>query len=405
MYQVNSKSGIRCLASGIWFLYRVRVEQQKNEVLGTLLFCFLLTRLVLEVVGILSQFYFPSARAVFPVSDLLYHRQQPQALDQWARWDSEWYVLIAEKGYASYDLFKEAAHGKYLPQETAKFFPAYPAGISLLNRVLGNSVLSGVILSNAAAILFLYYLSLLAAKLFDQNAALQSGLLYLLFPTSFFLNAVYSESLFLAAAAAAFYYIEEKKLVPAVVACALLVVSRPQGMLAALPLLWLAAITMPENRKKAIACLGAAFALPLLGYFLFIQQTFGSFLWITETSRYWRGEMRYPFYAIVRFFSNPMAIHGQHNSLIDFSFASFNILVLILSLRKLKAPYLFYSLIMIAFPLCSSLFSFSRLCLANLPMFLFLGTLGERWQLTLRLVFAMLLAFFMAAFANGYWVG
>jgi Gpi18-like mannosyltransferase len=381
------------------------VEQQKNEVLGTLLFCFVLTRLVLEAIGLLSQFYFPSARSIFPVADLLYHQQQPQALEQWARWDSEWYILVAEKGYNSYDAFKTFGHGKYLPQETAKFFPAYPAGINLLNRALHNSVLSGVILSNAASILFLYYLTLLAGKLFDQNAAFQAGLLYLLFPTSFFLNAVYSESLFLAAVAAAFYYIEEKKLLPAAVACALLVTARPQGMLAALPLLWLAGTTMTDNRKKAILCLAAAFAVPLLGYCFYIQQTFGSFRWITETSRYWRGEIRYPFYALARFFSNPVAIHGQHNSLIDFSFVLVNLLALIFSVRKLKAPYFFYSLIMIVFPLCSSLFSFSRLCLVNIPMFLFLGTLGERWQLTLRLVFAMLLAFFVAAFANWYWVG
>lgn len=381
------------------------MDQQKNEVLGTLLFCFLLTRLILEGIGILSQFYFPSARSIFPVGDLVYHQVQPRALDQWARWDSEWYVLIAEKGYNSYDEFKTFAHGNYMPQETAKFFPAYPFAINLLNRALHNSVLSGVILSNAFTILFLYYLTLLAGKLFDQNTAFQAGLLCLLFPTSFFLSAVYSEALFLAAVAAAFYYIEEKKLLPAALACAILVVARPQGLLAALPLLWLAAVTMADNRRKAILCLAVAFAVPLLGYFFYIQQTFGSFRWITETSRYWRGEMRYPFYALVRFFSNPIAIHGQHNSMIDFSFVVLNLLALIFSIRKLKAPYVFYSLIMIVFPLCSSLFSFSRLCLVNIPMFLFLGSLGEKWQLTLRLVFAMLLAFFMAAFANWYWVG
>lgn len=381
------------------------MEQQKNEILGSLLFFFLITRVCLELIGILSQFYFPSARATFPIGDLLYHQQQSPALDQWARWDSEWYILIAEKGYASSESFQSFGHGKYLPQETAKFFPAYPLSIRLVNRIAQNSVLSGVVVSFAATILFLYYFTLLASKLFEGQVAYQSAILYLLFPTSFFLNAVYSESLFLAAVTASFYYVEEKKLLHACIAAAVMIVSRPQGFLAAAPLLWLAAVTMTEHRTRNLLCLITALALPLLGYFFFVSQTFGSYRWITATSAYWRGEIRYPLYALVRFFQNPIAIHGQHNSMIDFSFAALNLIVLVFSVRKLKAPYFFYSAVVILFPLCSSLFSFSRLCLVNFPMFLFLGALGEKWQLPLRIVFGLFLAFFMAAFAGWYWVG
>jgi hypothetical protein len=116
--------------------------------------------------------------------------------------------------------------------------------------------------------------------------------------------------------------------------------------------------------------------------------------------------MKYPFYAFVRFAQSSIAIHGQHNSLIDFSFAILQLLILVLSIRKLPAPYLLYGAAAIVFPLSSTLFSFSRLCLANFPFFLYLGNrLTGRLAFLMQIAFAFLLSFFMAAFANWFWVG
>src|SRR3990172_5018004 len=124
---------------------------------GQLIAIYFLSRVLLALIGSLSLFYFPSARALFPIADLEYHKPQPVLLEMWARWDSEWYLLIAEKGYLAYDSFKQQGHGKYLPQDTAKFFPAYPIAIRFLTLLSGNSVLSGWLLSNLTALLFLYY--------------------------------------------------------------------------------------------------------------------------------------------------------------------------------------------------------------------------------------------------------
>ena len=116
--------------------------------------------------------------------------------------------------------------------------------------------------------------------------------------------------------------------------------------------------------------------------------------------------MRYPLYALVRFASGDIAIHGQHNSLIDLVFAMANLLVLLVSFRRLPAPYFIYSVMIVLFPLSSTLFSFSRLCIANFPFFLYLGSqIRGRWALLIQMSFAMFLAFLMAAFANWYWVG
>jgi 4-amino-4-deoxy-L-arabinose transferase-like glycosyltransferase len=360
----------------------------------------------LEIIGLLSLFYFPSARSLFPIRDLAYHAPASPLLEIWARWDSEWYLLVTEKGYDSYEYFKDAGGGRYLQTDAAKFFPLYPWIVRLITLITGNTILSAVLVSNLAAVLFLYYFYRLSAKLFNSESAAQASLFYIFFPTSFFLNAIYAESLFLACLLAAFYYLEQRKLFPAMIASALALLARPFGIFAVPVLLWLSALRFPERKYISILLLAISCMAGFLLYAFVIWKTFGSFSPITDGTNYWRGQTHYPFYAFVRFFKNPVALHGQHNSIIDFSFALLHLLAAVFSFRRLPFPYVLYSIICIVFPLSSSLFSFSRLCLVNFPFFLYLGSqLSGRWAFTVQLIFAMLLAFFMTAFANWYWVG
>ena len=384
----------------------MKTEPRKNGCLWQVLLMFVFTRIVLTIIGVLSIFYFPSARRIFHITDLQYHTAQPAVLEMWARWDSEWYLLIADHGYDSYPYFKDFGHGKYLPQNTANFFPCYPLLIRFVGHLVRNNVLAGVVISNISALFFLYFLYKLGCKWFDDESAFRGSLFCLLFPTSFFLSAVYSESLFLAALLGCFYFLEEKRILPAVVACSIAVMTRPQAVLAAPALIWLAGQKMEERRLGVCSAMTAAVAIPFCGHLWFLQETFGSYHWIFGGQDYFRGGFHYPLYALVRFAQSQIAIHGQHNSLIDFSFACFSLLLLVLSVRKIPGPYYLYSIIIILFPLSSSLFSFSRLCLVNFPLFLYLGhRLTGRFAFLVQVSFAMLLAFFMAAFANGYWVG
>jgi Gpi18-like mannosyltransferase len=368
------------------------------------LIVFLVSRIALEIVGILSAFYFPPAQAVFKIRDLQYHTRQSLPLEMWARWDSEWYLLIADHGYASYEYFKDAGGGRYLQQDSSKFFPAYPIAIRTLTFVTGNSVLSGILISNVCAVLFLYFFLRLASKFMSTENAVNAAILYVVFPTSLFLSAIYAESMFLAAIVAAFLFIEERKIWPALLACAIAVLARPQGALALPALAWLTWQKFEARRIITTAAVIAAVCIPLAGYLMYIDHAFGSMSWISQSQTYWRGEMKYPLYAFVRFFQNTIAIHGQHNSMIDFTFAVVQIIVLIFSFRRIPLPYTLYSLIALLFPLSSSLFSFSRLCLANFPFFLILPPLLGRWNLPVQIFCTILLAFFMAAFANWFWV-
>ena len=381
------------------------MEEPRAFPFRRLLLLFLLSRLLLEIVGVLSMFYFPPASAVARIKDLSFHKPQTAFLEMWVHWDSEWWLLVAERGYLSHDAFKEFGGGRYMPQETVKFFPEYPLAIRAVSVITGNTVLAGFLVANIAAIVFLFYLYRLGSVLFNPDTGSRSVWMYVVFPTGFFLSAVYSESMFLACLTAAFYYLEQKRLLPACIAAGLSILCRSQALLALPILIWLAASRFPEIRVRAAVTMLVATLLPLGCYLFYIHLAFGSITWITETVRYWRGDTRYPLFALVRFFSERIAIHGQHNSLIDFTFAALHLGVLAASFRKIAWPYWVYSAIMILFPLSSTLFSFSRLCLANIPFFLYVANRSERNFDFVLIPCLMLQAFFMAAFANGYWVG
>jgi Mannosyltransferase (PIG-V) len=168
--------------------------------------------------------------------------------DIWARWDSVWFLRIAEHGYGS------------LEGAAAAFYPLYPATVGLLGRVFfGHYVLAGIVVSLAATLAaFVLFHDLAETKLGAEGA--RRAVLYLaLFPMALFLQAVYSESLFLLLSVAAFVLAERRRFLPAGVVAGLALLTRPVGF-ALLPSLALFAWRAPE-RKAALVRLASA---PLL---------------------------------------------------------------------------------------------------------------------------------------------
>ena len=166
-------------------------------------------------------------------------------VDVWARWDSDFFLRIAEDGY---------------DRASAAFFPLYPAAVALLGRVLaGHYVLAGVLVSLAATFVALALLYRLAEPRLGADGARRAVLYLALFPTALFLQAVYSESLFLALAIGAFLLAERRRFLSAGAIAGLALLTRPAG-LALLPALALLAWRSPE-RGRALASLGLA---PLL---------------------------------------------------------------------------------------------------------------------------------------------
>jgi hypothetical protein len=168
--------------------------------------------------------------------------------DVWARWDSVWFLRIAEHGYGS------------LEGAAAAFYPLYPASVAVLGRIFfGHYVLAGIVVSLAATLAaFVLFHDLAETKLGAEGA--RRAVLYLaLFPMALFFQAVYSEALFLLLSVAAFVLAERARFLPAGIVTGLALLTRPVGvaLLAALAVLaW-----RSPKRGDALARLAVA---PLL---------------------------------------------------------------------------------------------------------------------------------------------
>jgi Mannosyltransferase (PIG-V) len=168
--------------------------------------------------------------------------------DVWARWDSVWFLRIAEEGYGSVE------------RAAAAFYPGYPAAVGLFGRLFGGHfVTAGIVVSLAAALGSFILLYRLAEGRLGAEGARRAVLYLALFPTAFFLQAVYSEALFLLFTVAAFLAAERGRFLGAGVLTGLALLTRPAGF-ALLPALALLAWREPR-RGRALASVAVGPAL------------------------------------------------------------------------------------------------------------------------------------------------
>ena len=183
-------------------------------------------------------------------------------IDLWARWDSVWYLTIADQGY----------HGA---AETLAFWPLYPALVAAVGAVFGgHDLTAGVLISLASLLGSMVLLERLGVRLVGGPSARRAVLYLALFPTAFFFGAVYSESLYLLFALAAFLLAERGRFLPAGVVCGLAILTRVAGV-ALLPALAIIAWRSGQ-RRRALLSLSAA---PLIASIhpLVVHEARGSF--------------------------------------------------------------------------------------------------------------------------------
>jgi hypothetical protein len=107
-------------------------------------------------------------------------------ISSWERFDALWFLRIADEGYVDGD-------------GSAVFYPLYPLLIRFVASIFGGGGELGaaLLISNLAALGAMIVLYFLTASEFDEKIARRSVAYLAVFPTSFFLLAPYSESLFL----------------------------------------------------------------------------------------------------------------------------------------------------------------------------------------------------------------
>ncbi len=314
--------------------------------------------------------------------------------DVWARWDSVWFLRIAEHGY------------EHLSSSATAFFPLYPAAVGLLGHVLlGHYVLAGIVVSLTTGLTTFVLLYRLAEEKIGADGARRAVLYLALFPMALFLQAVYSESLYLMLTVVAFLAAERRRFLGAGLACGLALLTRPVAV-ALLPALaifaWRSARPRRNLAQLAIATLVFA-TYPLL---LWAQR--GDPWTFLHAEGYWSRSLS-PFGPLGGVWDGLLAgwagvrqlASGSHT----FSYwpevqgtdpmrvAAVNLeclaaltlfaLLTIVAWRRFGAPYGVFSALSLAIPLSMPsdrwpLLSLPRLGLGIFPLFLALAVIGGR---------------------------
>ena len=311
--------------------------------------------------------------------------------DVLARWDSDWYLRIAESGY-------------HWPSSTPAFFPLYPAAVAVVGRILGGHFLfAGVLVSLAAsAAAFVLLFEVVRLRLGPRDA--RRTVLYLaVFPTSLFLGVVYGEGLFLALAIGTFLLAERGRLGWAAVVAGLAILTRAQG-LALLPALALFA-WRSERRVRSLALLAVPVALFLV-YPLVLEVWIGRGLAFLDAQRVWDRSL-----APLGPLGGLVQAIGEGDVLGPL-LAIALVALAVLAWRVLGAPYGVYALAALAIPMAfpserlGGLYSFPRLALAAFPCLAALAVLGRdrRVNVAVVVVLCAALAVDVVRWSLWYWV-
>ncbi len=209
----------------------------------------------------------------------------------WERFDGLWFLRIASGGYIDGD-------------GSAVFYPGYPLAIRLLTPLLGGHPLGAAFLvSHLATFGSMALLYFLTSSEFDENVARRTVLYLAVFPTSFFLLAPYSESLFLFLVLLCLWAARRRMWELAGIAGIGVSATRNLGVLIALPLATEAIHQLLERREignfvrglvwSGIAVLGA------VAYLVFWQQFAGDLFAPVNQQANWQREGSVPFATIM----------------------------------------------------------------------------------------------------------
>jgi mannosyltransferase PIG-V len=372
---------------------------------------FLVTRGTLILVGLLAMNMLMSGLTL-QKGNLVYHRAGPAVLEMWARWDAEWYLLVAEQGYRSEAHFL-GLPVRYHVGDTTGFFPLYPLLIRAATLLGLSSLLAGVLVSNAALLTALAFLKNLARRDFGEEEAEAAVWVLLAFPTSLFLSAVYAESLMLACLLGSLWAVRAGRPWLAGVLAGLCVLSRPTGILVLIPLFDELIIEPWARRDPAkgstLRRFGPLFPplAALAGYAAYCHSLFGSYAAFLLRQERWRGPSSGPWRAFQRYLESPGS-HDVHHSAIDLAFALLFVGSIPFLFLRLRRSYALYATAAILLPLCSTLWSFRRFAATVFPFHLLVAIVTVRSRGTFAAYLAVglpLLGFFMALYAAWWWAG
>jgi hypothetical protein len=323
------------------------------------------------------------------------------SMNIWSHWDGEHYVALALGGYLQ-------------PPDNVSpaFFPLYPLLMRSFAELFGGPIsiealsLWGPLLSLIFLPFALYFIYHIALDGWGERVARGSVLALALFPTTFFLNAAYTESLFLALSAGSLWAMRVRKdLLLACVLGGFAAATRNVGIFLVVPLVyeWIRGGGWEEGDKRWDGVYLALVPSGLLGYMGYLWIRFGDPLLFYSAQEYWNRRHTDPLTLVVDivseaygslktlFGAQPPAgsalggvierIHGA-NDFYALVFLLFTLALFVLGFRVLPLSLSLYTLLLLISAVtfgkpATPLMGFSRYILVAFPLFITLATLLE----------------------------
>ena len=332
-----------------------------------------------------------------------------------ARWDSGWYINLAEAGYwePPTRVGQETNHA---------FFPLYPGLMRLIVRTTGiETSLAGNLVSAAALLVALLLFAAWTERHFGESRVVPAVLVLLLFPTSFFFAAVYTEALLLALSLAAVEAFARRRPVIGVIAGVLAGLTRISGLVLA-PYLALVAFRAcrdaGDSPGRAIREAILAAASPLAGFGLFclyFWRRFSDPLLFMTAQHNWSGQAKsildgpsLIWKGVVEDFQRGRLLGGSPARTLEGVYLLVFLVLAAVLFRKRRHAEALFVFLTVAIVLSSGTFeSAGRYVLPAFPAFALLAGLSSRRDLfrSLLVLSAAAQAVYVWAFVHWYWVG
>jgi len=327
----------------------------------------------------------------FPARAEVFRGLLGSLFNPWAHWDGVWYIKIATSGYADGD-------------GSTAFFPLFPLLLRYVGVLFGgNLVLTGIAISLLCYAGSVWLLFRLVRADFDDEVASRAVAYLCLGPLSFFLQAVYTESLFLLLSLACFVFAREGRWRLAGVMGLLATLTRSTGVLLLIPMAyyyyqsrgWSLRRTDSHSANLLMVVEG------LLVWMTYLSLVFGKPLLFSAAQAQWQRDVAAPnstvargvvaafwglrelvsaeYYRVLWQVPRPgSAYNSAGTNLINMIFLVLAALLLWYGARRLPAAYSWYALAALAYPLLFPskyvpLMSYPRFTLTVFPLYVALA--------------------------------
>jgi len=324
--------------------------------------------------------------------------------------DGEHFLSIARMGYQPLNYF---------------FFPLFPIIVRFLANIFGGRLydfsISGLLISNLSFLVAMFGLWKLVRLDSKKNIAVNTVLLLLLFPTSFYFGSFYSESLFLALVVWSFYCARKEKWILASILAGLSSATRVVGIVM-LPVLFVEYYLKNNKRIHINWKLFSILLFSCLGFFVYLfylQKETGDFMVFVNTVSIFGDQRSSRIVALPQVFYryifkilpnlNYSFLPGVYTTFLEFIVAILFLFLSLCSLKKQRLSYFIYLFGTYLVPTLSGSFSsLPRYVLISFPGFIILGEFINKLPKLLRIavfiLLLMLLTITSALFYRGYWV-